>query len=372
MALPRRAAEPQLLLPTPDTGEPDEPDPWRPRRRPPGLIAGVVLAAVLVGLLVVGLFGPAPPRPNLASLLFGVGIHPVLVLGAVLGGDLGTALRAPRSEPADALRPVPVWAAPALAAPLVLLRTAGRLGGREVALLVIAYLLVTVAGRLRCGRAWWRDGDAVAVLVRVLARLSPVERREDAWRRRPWPGGLAVALGPAERAVLVVVLAGAIARAATWLPVVVRATSGRSAWVIWAVDLGLLLYVLAVLVLADRAIRTITGVTVGVALVPLTAALLLANDAAGALYTADLSVTLLSDPLGTGADLFGTADRRISLAVLASPLTWLAQLVLVLFGAVLGATTQRDLDRRHGVTSAAGPLAVVGVAAAALVLLLAA
>lgn len=376
VAFPRRAEEPRLLLPPGrEVGEAGrevlEVEGWRPRRRRAGLVVGAVLAIVLAGLLVVGLVGPTPPRPNLAALVLGVAALPLLVVACVAGGDVVLALRPPRPAPAEVLPAAPAWAAPALAVPLVLLRTAGRLGGREVAALVGVYLLATTAGRLRCGPGWWRDGDAVAVLSRALSRLSPVERREDAWRRRPWPAGLGTPLEASERAVIGVVLAGALARAATWLPVVVRAGSGQPTWAVWLLDVGLIAYALAVLALVDRAVRTTRGVAVGVALVPVVAALLLANDAAGAIYTALVAVPLLSDPLGTGADLFGTADRRVGLGVLTSPLTWLAQLVLVLVGAIIGATAQRDLDRSDGVSSPVGPLVVALVAGGAIALLLA-
>jgi hypothetical protein len=343
---------------------------WRPRGRRLGLVLGVLLAVTFLFLLTVGWFGPRPPRPNLAALVLGIGLGPLLVVGAIAGGDLARALRPPRPAPAPTLPAAPTWAAPALAVPLVLLRSAGRASGREVATLALLYLVATAVGRLRCGPGWWRDGDAVAVLVRSVARLGPVERREDAWRRRPWFGGLTTPLDPAERAVLTVVLAGALARAATWLPVVVDAAEGLPTWAVWLFDLFLVGYALLILVLVDRVLRR-RGVTLDASLVPLTAALVLANDLVGLIYTADLGLTLLSDPFGVGADLLGTAERGVSTAVLTSPLAWLTQLLLALVGAVVAILVQRDRDRRAEVTSVAAPVAVAALGGAAVVLLIA-
>ncbi len=126
-----------------------------------------------------------------------------------------------------------------------------------------------------------------------------------------------------------------------------------------------------VLVLVEHTVRLRTGRTVAASAVPVLAALVLANDGAAALFSLDFSVTLLSDPLATGADLFGTSSRRVSTGLLSSPAVWAYQLVVVLLGGVVGASVQRDLDRAEGATSRVAPTAVAAVAGVVVALLLA-
>jgi hypothetical protein len=357
VVLAARVQEPALLVP-------DRPTTDRPvhaNRSLPGSVGRVVLGLLLLGVVLVGVAGPA--SPNLAALLVAFVLLPGIVVPALVTGG-------PASV-ADHERRVPPWAAPMLALLLGLANTVGASGGRAGAGLVVTYVLATAVGRRCVGPAWWRDGDAVLVLARVVGRVSPVRRTADGWHRGPWPAGLARPLSPSERGVLVVLFASGLARAATGVPAWAVLLEGRSPAVVSGAFLLAVLYLAGVLVLLERAFRTGVGVEIGAALVPLLIGLVLANDLLGAVFALDLGGALLSDPLGTGADVFGTVDRPVTSGVLTAPWGRVVELVSVLLGGTLGVLTQRDLDRRDGRRSPVGAAAVAGLTALALALLLA-
>jgi hypothetical protein len=359
VVLASRAREPVLLLP-------DLPATDRPVHvgRPAlGYAGRALLGLLLLGAVVVGLAGPS--SPNLAALLVAFLVLPCTVILALATGGLARAPAAVHEER------VPAWAAAALALLLGLANVVGASGGRAVAGLVVTYLLATATGRWRAGPAWWRDGDAVLLLARMVGRASPVSRTADGWHRAAWPAGLARPLTPPERAVLAVLLASGLARPATGLHAWAVLLDGRSAVIVLGAFVVLVLYLAGVLALLERALRTGAGVEVGVALVPLLIGLVLANDIVGAAFALDLAGTLLSDPFGTGADAFGTADRTVGTRVLTAAGAGVVELVLVFLGGTLGVLTQRDLDRLDGRRSPVGAAAVAGLTALALALLLA-
>lgn len=385
IVLPQRAEEPRVALPEPSPDRPvdargvdaaapadaateadgvaasvaiagaDEVDEPVVRVRAPG----VVVALVALALGVVGLFGA--DDPNLASLTVANVVLPLAVLVGLLGGGprRGAVAARPGVHPLT-------WV---LLVPVVLTHPAGSAGGTVAGLVLLGYAAVSLVGRARTGPGWWADGDPLGVLVALVRRLSPLAR-DAGGTRRPWLAALWDPLTATERAVLLVVLAGAVGRAARFLPVWLDLMAGQPIEVRAVAALALTVYVGLLLVLVHRAVRRRTGADVAVATVPIVAAVLLANDATPALFTLNFAGTLLSDPLGTGLDLFGTADRTIGTGLLLSPLVWLWQLVVVLAAGGLATTAQRDLDRAAGRTGPGPAIAAAAVAATVVGLLL--
>lgn len=328
----------------------------------PGMVARVlagVVVALLAGSVVVGLTGPR--SPNLAGLLVANVVLPTTVLVGLLSGG-------PRPGPVAPSRPWPLTLL--LLVAVALSHASGGNGGTIAGAVLGAYLVLTAVGRVRHGPGWWRHGDPLGVLSASVGRLAPLARDEQG-RRRPWLEAAWDATTPTERLVVGVVLAAALARAARFVPAWQQTLALQPPQVRTVAAVALIAYVLALLALLDRGLRRRDGQGLTVAIVPVTAALVLANDLAPALFSVWFSGTLLSDPLGVGADLFGTADRTVSTALLASPLVWLWQLVAVLLGGALGSVVQRDLDRAAGRAGTGRTWLVAAVAASAVVVLLA-
>lgn len=373
VVLPQRADEDRVALPPPvvpagpdpaGTELPKAPDAADrpadatvPERRVARAAAGL-LGLVLAGLVVVGLAGP--DAPNLAALAVANVVLPATVVTGLLGGG-------PRRAGAVRTHVHPLtWV---LLVPVVLTHPAGSAGGAVAGGIVLGYVTLSLVGRVRVGPGWWADGDPLGVLAGLVRRLSPLARGADG-ARRPWLSSLWQPLSVTQRAVLLVVLAGGIARTARFLPVWLDLGAGQPIAVRAVAAAALTVYVGLLVALVHRAVKRRTGADTAVAAVAVLAAVLLANDAAPALFTLHFAGTLLSDPLGVGVDLFGTADRTIGTGLLLSPLVWLWQLVVVLLGGALGATVQRDLDRHADRTGAGSAVAVAGLATVVVLLLL--
>jgi hypothetical protein len=354
--------------------------------------AGASRAGHLVGLALLGLVvtaaveGPDEPAVNIAPLalypMWWVGL-PVLCF---LLGDLLAALnpweplvavaeRAVGPERARAWRaPAPAWTAAAfLFAAAWFLFAYHRPGSpRAVAVFLVAYSVAAVVGGLRWGRDWLRTGEGFGGLSHAAGRV--LHRRGD-----PAAPGLLP---------LVAVWVGATAyhglSNTTWWVDVEGATEG---WTRTAIStLGLLwltvgagaLAFAAVRVLADRADRgVIDGAAVlGVALVPLALAWFVAYELTFTVLDGQNFFILLSDPIGRGWDLFGTAHNDYNYRVLTAGWVRWVQLAALLVGHAAAVVLAHDgaiglFGRRRGmrVTWAVAGTAAVSIVSAALLVL---
>ena len=230
---------------------------------------------------------------------------------------------------------------------------------------VALFVLVTIAGSLTFRRAWFRDGDPFQVLSRVYGQLAPLARRPDRRLvlRTPVYGP---SLLPATRGLLatVSVLLGGTAydslssdiRYAAWVQSTSAPVLLRTATLV-----ATCLVVGLALLLAARVAARPAGVPgrgmgeqFAPSVIPMAAGYLVARYWSLAIYQGQRTLALLSDPLGTGADLLGTSGIVPGQALIAPTLVAAVQAVATVLGHVLGVVVAHDravrlFDRRSAV-----------------------
>ncbi|WP_295702609.1 hypothetical protein [Lapillicoccus sp.] len=241
---------------------------------------------------------------------------------------------------------------------------------------VAFFVLVSIAGSLIFGRSWFREGDPFEVLSRVYGQLSPLARRGDRRFALRTPVH-SPSLLPARRGLLatVSVLLGGTAydslssdiRYAAW----VQSTSApellRTATLV-----ATCLVVGLALLLAARIAARIAGVPghgmgeyFAPSVIPIAAGYLVAHYWSLGIFQGQRTLALLSDPLGTGADLLGTAAIVPGQALIAPTLVAAVQAGAIVLGHVLGVVVAHEravrlFDRRSAVLGQL-PLMVVMV-----------
>jgi len=227
-----------------------------------------------------------------------------------------------------------------------------------LAWLALAYLVLMLAGMAMFGIETWSErGDAFGGYFNLLSRLSVLDARDEALWRRPLLSG-APAL-PREAGVVALVLA----------IIGITTFDGASNGVVWnnlqphvqsvftglglgdtpadeiADSLGLALAIAVVSgfyalgVLGMRSVsRRFTGRQLARSfahtLIPIAFAYVLAHYFSLLVWQGQGIAALASDPLGRGADLFGTAHWRIHYSFLGSTAIWYVQVVALIAGHV--------------------------------------
>ena len=221
-----------------------------------------------------------------------------------------------------------------------------------------------MARHARFGREAWRQNcDGFAVYLGFLSRHLPASRRASGRLVvRPPLAGLTRldALRPGTLAVVAVLLGSTafdgLSRTRFWQD---RLYELQSRWIDTpqTADLvgtlanagGLLLVVLAVAATYSAAVR-LGGLSRELSprgaflpsLVPIAFAYVVAHYFSLLVLQGQASIGLVSDPLGRGWDLFGTADYRIDLTLLAPRLVWYVQVTALVVGHVLGLALAHD------------------------------
>lgn len=345
---------------------------------------GVVLAA--------GVWGPGEGSPNLAPLIVLVLAWVGLLLTSALLGELWAfvspfATLAPLVErvagrrgpqATDGERPGE-WAAPVLLAAFVWLQQAYHDPASPTAttVFVVGYTVMTLVAVAVWGKGWLRYGEGFAALGRAVGAVAPLAWGTDGRvTRRPVLSGLATLQATtATVAVLLIALGAMVFDALLYTPLWIDLVEGRSGWARTAANsagLGWTIASLAVLFVAGARLaeRMGGGARGGISgfaplLVPLALGLTAAVDGAVAVFTAQLAVALVSDPLAQGWDLFGTADRTVNIGVLISPGAIYLQMAAVVCagGAAVVATHDRALALlRRAPLQGRDPLMAVAVA----------
>lgn len=268
---------------------------------------------------------------------------------------------------------------------------------RLLAILIAVYTVATLAGMWRFGHQVWVDhGEAFSVYTRLLALLSPVEVREEEGPRRLYlrPPFLSVTRMRAQPGIVGVV--AVLVATVTY--------DGLSATGFWArrdvaaserlIDLGLTDFHAGVIIgsfglLGSLAVFAIgyelcavaagrlahwrhtsvgrVGVAFAHSLVPIAFAYFVAHYFTLFVFQSQDLVRLASDPFGTGADIFGTADARIDFQLVSAEAIWAVQVVAIVVGHVLGLAFAHDralqLGRTHReALTSQGPFLVLMVA----------
>jgi hypothetical protein len=356
--------------------------------------------AFLGAVVVTAIVGPNEPAANIAPLI----VYPVWWLGlpllCLLAGDVMAALNpfvllvaaieraAGRERVARWQVAAPSWtAAASLWASSWFLFAYYRPGSpRAVAVFLVLYAVAATAGGLRWGRGWLRAGEGFAGISHSVAHL--VRRRDE-----PHPPGLLA---------LLVVWVGAtafhgVSTTLFWIDLEGTTTGWprtavNTLGLVWLTGVAAFVAMVAIRVLDDRrrppvddADEAVTptpwpasspAALLGLALVPLALAWLVAHELTFALFEGQNVIILLSDPIGRGWDLFHTVDLNINYRLARGGWVRWAQLILLLTGHIATVVLAHDgavriLGRRRGmrVTWTVAGLSAASIVGACLLVL---
>jgi hypothetical protein len=350
-------------------------------------LCGVLGVAAFSLVVFAGATGDQIPTANLAPtavfVLFWVGV-PVL---SVLFGDVfrvfspwraiaravalaagrtswGRGIGAPLAYPPDLGR----WPAVAgiLAFAWLELVFVDRQHPSVLAVLAVAYALVQLVGMTCFGiEAWTENGDAFGVVFNLFARISPFHVRHQAlWRRRPLAGLTAVTPVPGTVALVLTMIGtttfDGLLNGPVWRGIApslrgdfVELGFGSTAALELAMTLGLAASVLLCAGLYALGVRGMSSVSerhdprelaraFAHSLVPIAFGYLLAHYFSLLVIQGQALAYLISDPAGTGADLFGTAGARIDPGIVSAAAIWYVQVAALVSGHVSGLALAHD------------------------------
>lgn len=226
-----------------------------------------------------------------------------------------------------------------------------------VGLFLGLYSGLVLLGAGRFGSGWVRTGDGFAVLFSLIAALAPFHRDSDGRLRLRWPGaGLAeVEIRPGTMAVVLVLLGGTgfdgFSRSQWWSDIV-GTNRGWDRTIVSTVGLLMMIATVGVLflvatrlvaVLADDDDGTIAQSRAWIpSLVPIVLAYTIAHYFSLLVFEGQAFLSLLSDPLGEGWDLFGTADDLIDYTVVSPNQIAYVQVAAIVIGHVAGVIAAHD------------------------------
>jgi hypothetical protein len=349
--------------------------------------------AALGGLVITGLVvysalaGTTDPATNLAPTFVWVAFWVAVPLATVVLGDFYTALdpwrtiarlagaasralgRAPR-----AARPYPTalgrWPAAAGLAAIgwMELVWVQRTDPRALGVVILAYGAIQLAGMARYGiAAWRRNADPFAVYTHILSHAAPVvvdsERRVSL--RAPLSGLPSLVAVPGTVAVMCALIGttsfDGLSRGTLWLKLFPQPTQATG-------TLGLLLALALVagvyrigVVGMRKMTRGATNAALGArfvhTLVPIAVAYVVAHYFSLVATQGQALAPLASDPLGNGANIFGTASLTVNYALLSAGTIWAVQVMALVAGHVGGLVLAHDralttyADHRRAVRS---------------------
>jgi hypothetical protein len=350
------------------------------------IVAGTLSFALFVLVLVAAAIGDVSPQENISPRFVFVVFWLGLPLLSVLFGNVWTVL-SPWRAAADAAawlseRTGVRWDAP-FAYPERLGRWPGAIllfcfaalelayweqeDPRSLAVATVLYSLITWFAMLAYGReAWTRNGEAFAVYFELLARIAPFGEREDGRLVVRWPfTGLARFDARPGTLAFVAVMLGSVAfdglsQTDYWakdfrgrLMADVIQESPRLADVLGsllaaaglaAVIVLVALAYIAAMRIAARAVDydgDLTDQFLG-SLIPIALAYVVAHYFSFFVRETQWLYPFASDPFGFGWDLFGTADWRPDISVLAPKTIWYAQVAALVVGHVAGLVLAHD------------------------------
>ncbi len=303
----------------------------------PGNVIGTALYA---GVVVVAIAGLDSSAANLAPWILAAVAWVALPIVCLLAGDVVRLLNPFVAVVAlldrgrqHQRRAAPAWTAAAFLAVWTWYLLAYHRPGspRSLAVLLIAYATLAVAGGVVWGRAWLRTGEAFGAISAAVARIGLRGRARSA-----------PAAGTA--LLMVVWIGSSVFDGFTYRPFwqdVLGTSSGwartliSSAGLVWmtAIVGGALLAVARVAESGQREADRDRHLTepLGWALVPLAVGWFVGHDLTLLLADGQNAYALLSDPLGRGWDLFGTITHTIDYSIVAE--AWVAWVQVACIGA---------------------------------------
>jgi hypothetical protein len=344
----------------------------------PRAVGGSVGVLALLAIVITGLFGSTNPALNPSEYLVWIYFWAGMVILSGLVGNLWslfnpwTAIydfvaRFVKLGPVWKLPNVGVWPAAAAYFAFACLELTSGMANRPwfVAILAIAYSMVTLAGMILFGRdEWLEDCEAFTVLMGIVGRFSPVETERDesgvttAVYVRPWGVGL---LKPApsgwDRVFFVIlmlstlafdgILAGPawqdfnITLEPIWLPM------GQLGF-FFVKTLGLVLLTIAFLLVfvafiemviyfGSRKVNLVaTASGFALTLVPIALVYNAAHNYSYVMVQSQVLLPLLNDPLQKGWHLWpAVAGLQPSFVLAQASTVWFAQIILIVVGHVI-------------------------------------
>jgi hypothetical protein len=242
----------------------------------------------------------------------------------------------------------------------------GRSDPSFLATVALLYAAVQLIGMSLYGeKDWTANGDAFGGLFALIGRLSPLSWRDRAlFTRRPLSGAPQMATGAGSVALLSVFIGtttyDGFSQGSIWLDIFqslqrwfTNVGLGDAAALQAAGAVGLIGCILLVFGLYRVGIdgvrsvaRSKSGDELAKAfahtLIPIGLAYLVAHYLSLLAFQGQALAYLISDPLGRGSDLFGTADRAIDYTWLSSTNIWYLQVAALVTGHAIGLMLAHD------------------------------
>jgi hypothetical protein len=236
---------------------------------------------------------------------------------------------------------------------------------RALAFAIALYTYIALFGMAAFGRdTWVRTGEGFAVLFGLLARIAPLHA-EDGRVRLRWPlTGLAGAERMPGTVAFVAVMLGSVlfdgySRTTTWQNMVADLEApylaerpGLGELLVTLASIGGLLAAVLLVAVAYEGACALARLSVNAprslvpdflrSLLPIAFVYLVAHYVSLFLVQGQFAIPLLSDPLGRGWDLFGTADVVPDLTVISPNTTWYVQVGALVAGHVAGLAVAHD------------------------------
>lgn len=327
-------------------------------------IAATAAAAVVC---VVGLAGPQSTSLNLApwafyvwfwagvvpaSLLLGPVwrvVNPLRLVHAVLGRLLRLDLQRGRAGLPEAVGYWPAVVSLAGFGAFELIYPDRAQPAHVVGFLLVYGVVHTVAA-LVFGRRWFERGDGFEVYSALLGSLAPLGRREDGRLvlRNPLDGLDAVRPEPGLVGVVVVLVGttayDGLSRTVLWQATVPSGTVNATLALVCSVLLIGVVYLLGTwrLVTPDADPEGPGPSVFAHSIVPIAAGYAMAHYFSLLVFDGQQVTILASDPLATGADLFGTAGRVIDYTLVGTTTIALVQIGSIVAGHLVAAVSAHD------------------------------
>ncbi|MGI8729869.1 MAG: fenitrothion hydrolase [Solirubrobacteraceae bacterium] len=237
----------------------------------------------------------------------------------------------------------------------------------NLAVLMLAYAAVQLVGMSLYGVEQWNDnGDAFAVYFGLFARISPLRwERGSLYRRAPLTGLTTLTATPGTVALLCVMIGttsfDGFSAGPVWgdiAPRMIDSLRGlgfsQSASLETALTIGLVVVVVLIAWLFRLGVRGMgsatrfemptqaLGARFAHSLVPIALAYVVAHYFSLLAYQGQAMGYLISDPLGTGANLFGTAAVTIDYGWVSATAIWYVQVAALVAGHVAGLVLAHD------------------------------
>jgi hypothetical protein len=325
-----------------------------------GILVGLQIfgVAVLVFMIAAGVFGVNNPSRNPASVLLWVGFWLVVPFLSALFGDLyrfanpfptlARWLRLEGEERPEFLVSNGMYPAAGVLLAFVWVETVypDPAAPRTVAIMALAYLVGMLVSIERLGSATTLGGvDGFSAYNRLISRISPFTRTESgrpAWRG--WLRGLSTLPEVPGLALFLVVMVGTVTYDGISDTPWFRDLFGEfgstipGGTVLLVVTVGLIgigyggACVAAARIAGDGWKAERVAERFAHTLVPIALAYAVAHYFTLIMFEGQRIISTMSDPFGTGLDLFGTTDRAIDFSLISPTGVWYVQLSVIVAG----------------------------------------